>query len=42
MPSTKPVIQNTTDINFLKKKFEGKIIDVFPTAVLQKIWKGKK
>ena len=42
MPSTKPVIQNTTDINFLKKKFEGKIIDVFPTGCITKNMDGKE
>ncbi len=40
MPSTKPPIQNASDINFIKKKFEKNIIDVFPTGCVTKNMNG--
>ena len=40
MPSTNPPIQNVSDINFVYKKFEKNIIDVFPTGCVTKNMKG--
>jgi len=40
MPSTEPPIQNVSDINFVYKKFEKNIIDVFPTGCVTKNMKG--
>ena len=42
MPSTNPPIQNVSDINFIKKKFEKNIIDVFPVGSITKNMEGKE
>lgn len=40
MPSTKPPIQNSSDINFIKNLFKKNILDVFPTGCITKDMKG--